>query len=588
MHTEGRYIVDANGQRVKLAAVNWYGAEEKDFVVAGLDDAPLADIAHRIRAMGFNAVRLPWSNQMYETNPPVAAARLAANPPLEGLRALNVFDAVVGALAAEGLYVILDNHMSNADWCCSGTDGNGAWFNAAYPESSWIADWQGMATRYAAQSAVIGADLRNEPRGPVWGGSNPLTDWHAAAQRGGNAVLAANPNLLIFVEGINYASDLTGVKTLPVILSMAQRVVYSSHDYSWFHSGVGSYGTLKSQLDAKWGFLLDANAPVWVGEFGTCHTSATCIASTTPSDSGFWFAGFERYLQERDLDWSYWALNGTEASGTSRTLGAEETFGVLNENWSGAASAALLNVLQAVSAVAVAPVVGGVVNGATFQPGTPLAPGSLASIFGSNLAPVTVAANAAPAPVGLGGVTVQMNSGAAAPILYASPGQVNVQIPWEADPATTTTLRVTVGTMASNDAAVQLAAAAPVIFAASPGDSQGAVLIANTGTLASPARPARPGELVSIFCTGLGAVTNRPATGAAAVANPLSWTNVPPTVSIGGVDARVTFSGLAPGLVGVYQVDVEVPGSVAAGDRVAVQVTTGGTASNVATIAVAQ
>jgi endoglucanase len=183
-------------------------------VVAGLDRAPLAQIAHMIREMGFNAVRLPWSNQMYESNPVVVPERLAANPSLQGRSAMDVFDAVIAALASEGLYVILDNHTSNADWCCSNTDGNGFWYNGGYPESSWLADWQSMAARYVNQRAVVGVDLRNEPRGPVWGGTDARYDWHGAAQRAGNSILSVNPNLLIIVEGINYASDLKGVKSL--------------------------------------------------------------------------------------------------------------------------------------------------------------------------------------------------------------------------------------------------------------------------------------------------------------------------------------------------------------------------------------
>lgn len=132
LHTTGRYLVNASNQRVKLAAVNWYGAEEQDYVVAGLEYAALSDIAYQIRVMGFNAVRLPWSNQMVETNPVIDNSRLAANPSLVGQRALGVFDAVVAALANEGLLIILDNHMSNANWCCSDTDGNGLWYNAAF------------------------------------------------------------------------------------------------------------------------------------------------------------------------------------------------------------------------------------------------------------------------------------------------------------------------------------------------------------------------------------------------------------------------------------------------------------------------
>src|SRR5438105_4350423 len=64
LSASGRWIVDANGHRFKLASVNWYGAEEQDHVVAGLERADLHAIARTIRAQGFNSVRLPWSNEL--------------------------------------------------------------------------------------------------------------------------------------------------------------------------------------------------------------------------------------------------------------------------------------------------------------------------------------------------------------------------------------------------------------------------------------------------------------------------------------------------------------------------------------------
>src|SRR5215510_10767264 len=84
LRTEGRWIVDAAGERFKLAGVNWYGAEEEDFVPAGLDKRPVADIALLIRELGFNSVRLPWSNELVGRNPVVADGVVAANPSLRG------------------------------------------------------------------------------------------------------------------------------------------------------------------------------------------------------------------------------------------------------------------------------------------------------------------------------------------------------------------------------------------------------------------------------------------------------------------------------------------------------------------------
>ena len=218
---------------MRLAAVSWYGAESEDFAVGGLHLQPLDTIAEEIRRLGFNAVRLPWSNELVERDPAVPDRALAANPRLLGKHALEVLDSVVAALTRRGVLVVLDNHNSDAEWCC-GADGNELWYNARYPESSWIADWRAMAGRYRDDPRVIGADLRNEPRGrATWGGAAG-TDWHAAAERGGNAVLAVNPDLLIVVEGIAYASDLSGADTLPIVLDVPGRVVYEAHDYAWF------------------------------------------------------------------------------------------------------------------------------------------------------------------------------------------------------------------------------------------------------------------------------------------------------------------------------------------------------------------
>ena len=89
-----------------------------------------------------------------------------------------------------------------------------------------------------------------------------------------------------------------------------------------------------------------------------------------------------------------------------------------------------------------------------------------------------------------------------------------------------------------------------------------------------------------MFCTGLGEVTNRPAGGAPAPSNPLSITTTTPKVTIGGVPAPVTFSGLAPGFVGLYQVNAQVPENAATGDAVPLILTIGGATSNTVTVAV--
>ncbi|MCH7978520.1 MAG: hypothetical protein IH935_06025, partial [Acidobacteria bacterium] len=138
-----------------------------------------------------------------------------------------------------------------------------------------------------------------------------------------------------------------------------------------------------------------------------------------------------------------------------------------------------------------------------------------------------------------------------------------------------------------------LAPSSPAIFSTdSSGSGQGAILIANTASIAAPvgtfsgSRPVERGGFLSIFCAGLGDVTNPPGIGEAASGNPLSTTITDPTVTIGDVEAAVVFSGLAPGFVGLYQVNVQVPSNAPTGDAVPVVLTIGGVASNTVTIAV--
>jgi len=97
-----------------------------------------------------------------------------------------------------------------------------------------------LAQHYASNSTVIGADLFNEPKkSATWGNSAPATDWNKAAERCGNAVLAANPNWLIIVEGVEkynnqttwWGGNLTGAAAFPVVLSVNNKLVYSPHEY---------------------------------------------------------------------------------------------------------------------------------------------------------------------------------------------------------------------------------------------------------------------------------------------------------------------------------------------------------------------
>ncbi|MGI8746671.1 MAG: IPT/TIG domain-containing protein [Bryobacteraceae bacterium] len=225
--------------------------------------------------------------------------------------------------------------------------------------------------------------------------------------------------------------------------------------------------------------------------------------------------------------------------------------------------------------------------------GSALAPRSIATLFGINLAGGTSVSDVAPPlPFSLGGLSLNLGN-TPVPLFFVSPGQVNFQVPL---PSTITKptpepLVITQGTF-STTIMVTLVPFAPALFTSnSQGTGQASALIAGTASVAAPvgafpgSRPARKGETISLYSTGLGDVKNRPLLGAPSPDSPLATTLTPATVTIGGVDAPVSFSGLAPGFVGLYQVNAKVPDAAAGGSAVKVVLTIGGVASNTATIA---
>jgi hypothetical protein len=138
-------------------------------------------------------------------------------------------------------------------WCCSLTDGNGYWHTDSYPTHKWEEALLKITTRYLDEPMVVGNDLRNEPRGLLmqWDRSVPgmELDWKYAAEKMGKAIQAVDPTLLIIVEGLNFANDMSGIKRSPIKLDVPNKLVYSAHYYSWEQITVarwdGSYQDFK-------------------------------------------------------------------------------------------------------------------------------------------------------------------------------------------------------------------------------------------------------------------------------------------------------------------------------------------------------
>jgi uncharacterized protein (TIGR03437 family) len=233
---------------------------------------------------------------------------------------------------------------------------------------------------------------------------------------------------------------------------------------------------------------------------------------------------------------------------------------------------------------------GGILNAASYAVGSPVAPGSIVAVYGTFPLKSPSEAPGAPWPTSLGGLSMQFAGGTEAPLYYVSSGQVNLLVPWELAGQSQTSLTATMNGQSSPAQTVSLSAYSPGIFSMNgQGTGQGAVVDAISGRLLDSSNPAIVGSTyVSIYCTGLGPVTNQPSGGAASPSSPLAQTTTLPTVTIGGANAPVLFSGLAPGFVGEYQVNAQVPFTSTTGAAVPVAISIGGAASNTVLIAAQQ
>jgi uncharacterized protein (TIGR03437 family) len=220
---------------------------------------------------------------------------------------------------------------------------------------------------------------------------------------------------------------------------------------------------------------------------------------------------------------------------------------------------------------------GGIVNAASFTAG-PVAPGSLIALFGLNLAQTTVTAKF-PLPVSLGGVSLTIN-GTAAPLYYVSPSQINAQVPFEVAPGNATAV-LTTGGSALAGVPLTVKPVAPGLFT----NASGWALVRNQdGSVNAAGNPAPVGSAITAYGTGQGLVGNPVPTGSAAPDSPLSALLTGVTATIGGQTAVVSFAGLAPRLVGVFQVNLQVP-SLSPGTY-PLAITVGGVAANSALVGV--
>lgn len=305
-------------------------------------------------------------------------------------------------------------------------------------------------------------------------------------------------------------------------------------------------------------------------------SSSTTVTATVSSSNGGTPTGTVSFSYNgASLGSATLSGSGGSASASITIAGSQLALGTdsIAAQYSGDSSysPASASITINVSSTTGAPTITSLANGASFRQG--FAPGAVLTIFGSSLAPGIFSASAVPLPAQLGGVSVSIN-GATAPLYYASPSQLNVQIPYATPANATVALQITNnGQIASTTFGTQTVA--PGIFT----DANGALVPANT---------ASAGQTISLYLTGAGAVSPAVATGAApplgtAVASlPMPVQTL--TVSVGGIGVQPQFVGIPVELVGVVQVNFSVPNGLSGSQSVVVNI--GGVSSPPATLTV--
>jgi len=216
----------------------------------------------------------------------------------------------------------------------------------------------------------------------------------------------------------------------------------------------------------------------------------------------------------------------------------------------------------------------GVVNAANYSSAPP-APGSYVSIFGAALAEVTQSYSTPYLPVAINKVSVSFDAATVSVpghIAFVSPGQINVQIPWELQGRSSVQMKVSIQDASGAVYTMPLAAYSPALFQYASGSDTFAAALDENNALVSSTNPVLQGHVVQLFLNGLGPVSNQPASGDPAPSATLAKTLATPTVTIGGQSAPVQFSGLTPGNAGLYQINAVVPATGSGVQNIAVSI----------------
>ncbi|KAF2877625.1 glycosyl hydrolase family 5 protein-like protein/cellulase [Massariosphaeria phaeospora] len=376
--TTTRWILDSQGENFTYVGANWPGAGEV-MIPEGLQYASIQSIVAKMKSLKMNVVRLTFAIEMIDDikdnggDVPIQKAFSKAlgsngekfyqqvvknNPQFNSSTTrLQVYDAIAAELAKQEMYVHLDNHMSKGAWCCGGNDGN-AWFGDKFFNTEkwkrglqYMADYLMVRLKGKKWPNLVSIGLRNEFRKPDSAGSSLPYNWQtwythniAAA----DLVNAANPNILIFLSGLDYdtkltplpgAEDMGGGKKFQLSnFKYADKLVLELHNYQ---NSATACGDMESGLWNN-GFRATGDKavnrmPVVLTEFG--------FSQADSSYSGVYASCLRTLMAKWETGWTVWVIAGSYYMRSGKQ-DFEEVWGLLNHDWSNWRSTSAINALK--------------------------------------------------------------------------------------------------------------------------------------------------------------------------------------------------------------------------------------------------
>lgn len=356
-------VVDMNGNEVWMTGCNWFGYNVGSQVFDGVWTRNLHECLTEIADHGFNLIRVPMSTEILlqwkngDADPATPKVNEYSNPELtlEGVEggtimySFDIWNQAVEWCRELGLKIMIDIH--SAETASAGHQVS-VWYTDKFSTEDWLDALNWVADYYKDDDTILAIDLKNEPHGTAdtpttmakWDDSTDDNNWRYAAQRGAQAVLSANPNLLVMVEGVEvypkfdegadwtsqnidysrypysyyyhtwWGGNFRGVKDYPLDLGEYQsQLVYSPHDYGplvydqdWFYDGFTQETLMDDVWYDNWFYILDEGiAPLLMGEWGGFLDEE----HDTDGRNRTWMTALRDLMIEYHIHHTFWCFN---------------------------------------------------------------------------------------------------------------------------------------------------------------------------------------------------------------------------------------------------------------------------------------